>query len=60
MREISTFHMEPEYILGDSRNLLILEEKLNKDSLLLKEIEHDYNRNQQQYNSEYYMAKKTI
>ncbi len=57
MREISVFHMEPEYLLGDSKNLVLLEEKLNNDSLLLEEIETDYNQNQEQYKNEYLVAK---
>lgn len=57
MRKIDTYQLKPEYIMGDTTNLLILKEKLEKDALLLNEIEIDYNQNQNEYKKEYVDAK---
>lgn len=57
MRKIDTYQLKPEYIMGDTTNLLILKEKMEKDTLLLNEIEIDYNQNQNEYKKEYVDAK---
>ena len=57
MREISVFQMEQEYILGYTKNINSLEEKLSQDYSTLKEIERDYNENQEKYKKEYVAAK---
>ena len=57
MRKIDTYQLKPEYIAGDTTNLLILKEKLEKDTLLLNEIEIDYNQNSNKYKKEYVDAK---
>ena len=57
MRKIDIFQMEPEFILGDSQNLQSLEKKLNEDSILLSQIEVDYNNDCNKYNEEFVAAK---
>lgn len=57
MRKIDIFQMEPEFILGDLQNLQALEKKLNEDSILLSQIEVDYNNNRNKYNEEFVSAK---
>lgn len=57
MRKIDIFQMEPEFILGDSQNLQTLKKKLNEDSILLSQIEVDYNNEPNKYNEEFVSAK---
>lgn len=57
MRKIDIFQMEPEFILGDLQNLQALEKKLNEDSILLSQIEVDYNNDCNKYNEEFVSAK---
>lgn len=57
MRKIDIFQMEPEFILGDSQNLQALKKKLNEDSILLSQIEVDYNNEPNKYNEEFVSAK---
>ncbi len=57
MREITVFHMEPEYLLGDLNNLITLKKKIATDSILLEKIKKDYNQNKKQYKNEYFTAK---
>ena len=57
MRIIDIYQMEQEYLVGDTRNLNALKEKIEKDALLLKEIEEDFNQNHTQFKSEYVNAK---
>lgn len=57
MRKIDIFQMEPEFILGDLQNLQALEKKLNEDSILLSQIEVDYNNDRNKFNQEFVSAK---
>ena len=57
MRKIDIFQMEPEFILGGSQNLQTLKKKLNEDSILLSQIEIDYNNDRNKYNQEFVSAK---
>lgn len=57
MRKIDIFQMEPEFILGGSQNLQALKKKLNEDSILLSQIEVDYNNDRNKYNQEFVSAK---
>ena len=57
MRKIDIYQMEQEYIVGDSKNLQALKEKLETDAVLLKEIEEDFNQNPIQFKNEYINAK---
>lgn len=57
MRKIDIFQMEPEFILGDLQDLQALEKKLNEDSILLSQIEVDYNNDCNKYNEEFVSAK---
>ena len=57
MRKIDIFQMEPEFILGDAQNLQALKKKLNEDSILLSQIEIDYNNERNKYNEEFVSAK---
>lgn len=49
--------MEQEYVIGDVKNLHTLKGKLEKDAVLLKEIEEDFNQNPSQFKNEYINAK---
>lgn len=57
MRKINIFQMEPEFILGDAQNLQALKKKLNEDSILLSQIEIDYNNDRNKYTQEFVSAK---
>ena len=56
-RKIDIYQMEQEYIVGDGKNLQALKEKLEKDFVLLREIEEDFNQNPIQFKNEYVNAK---
>ena len=57
MRIIDIYQMEQEYVVGDVKNLHTLKGKLEKDAVLLKEIEEDFNQNPSQFKNEYINAK---
>lgn len=57
MRKIDIYQLKTEYIVGDTTNLLALKEKVEKDMILLKEIEIDYNKQSNKYKKEYTEAK---
>lgn len=57
MRKIDIYQMEQEYVVGDVKNLHTLKDKLERDAVLLKEIEEDFNQNPSQFKNEYINAK---
>lgn len=57
MSKIEVYQLEPEYVVGDAKNLLALKEKLEKDLFLLNKIEADYNLCPDKYKKEYIESK---
>lgn len=57
MRQIDRFKMEPEFRLGDTKNLQALSEKIKKDAILLSQIEADYNKDPDKFKDEFILAK---
>ncbi len=57
MREITIYEIQPEFVLGDSKNLKALKEKLSNDKVLLADIESDYNKDNAKYKEEFNKAK---
>lgn len=58
MRKIEPYKMEPVYIMGEVDNLLALKKKVKEDEAILSQIQQDYNRNQEEFKTEYFAAKK--
>lgn len=58
MREISLYKMQPQYEMGDVKNILLLKEKNEKDEILFFQIEQDFKRNPVEFKEEFLKAKK--
>lgn len=57
VRKIDIYQMKEEYIMGGVENLITLKGKLEKDVIILKEIEEDFNQKPTQFKDEYINAK---
>lgn len=57
MRQIDRFKMEPEFRLGDTKNLHALGGKITKDATLLSQIKADYNKDPDKFKNEFISAK---